>query len=194
MLNGQSFDNKRRKEPSGLTVETFCLRNSNIRHNRRQIYLTKRTHSLDKALHTDGSSFYSDVRNSPSFQRSIDHGPHVVELHASRGAESDTYVTFIYEKGSDRLLRHIVGTDQNEVIDQALAWSESNPQPISPQALDRLQRASADERSAEFELFQKLLNGSAIDEIASGIEKFCEARRSANELWQRYLFGIALLK
>ena len=134
------------------------------------------------------------MRNSPSFQRSIDHGPHVVELHASRGAGSDTYVTFIYEKGSDRLLRHIVGTDQNEVIDQALAWSESNPQPISPQALDRLQRASADERSAEFELFQKLLSGSAIGEIASGIEKFCEARRSANELWQRYLFGIALLK
>ena len=134
------------------------------------------------------------MRNSPSFQRSIDHGPHVVELHASRGAESDTYVTFIYEKGSDRLLRHIVGTDQNEVIDQALAWSESNPQPISPQALDRLQGASADERSAEFELFQKLLNGSAIDEIAGSIEKFCEARRSANDLWQRYLFGIALMK
>jgi hypothetical protein len=134
------------------------------------------------------------VRNSPSFQRSIDHGPHVVELHASRGAESDTYVTFIYEKDSDRLLGHIVGTDENEVIDLALAWSESNPKPISPQALDRLQGASADERSAEFELFQKLLNGSAIEEIASSIEKFCEARRFANELWQRYLFGIALIK
>ena len=134
------------------------------------------------------------MRNSPSFQRSIDHGPHVVELHASRGAESDTYVTFIYEKDSDRLLRHIVGTDENDVIRRALAWSESNPQPISPEALDQLQGAFTDERSAEFELFQKLLNGSAIGEIASSIEKFREARRSANELCQRYLFGIALLK
>jgi hypothetical protein len=103
-------------------------------------------------------------------------------------------VTFIYEKDSERLLRHIVGTDENDVIDQALAWSESNPQPIDPEAMDRLQRASADERSAEFELFQKLLNGSAIDEIVGSIEKFCEARQSANELWQRYLFGIALIK
>jgi hypothetical protein len=120
--------------------------------------------------------------------------PHVVELHASRGVESDTYVTFVYEKDSDRLLRHIVGTDQNEVIDLALAWSESNPQAISPQALDRLRGASADERSAEFELFQKLLDASAIEEIASSIEKFCEARRSANELWQQYLLGIALIK
>ncbi|HET9378763.1 MAG TPA: hypothetical protein VFO40_27575 [Chthoniobacterales bacterium] len=134
------------------------------------------------------------MRNSPSFQRSIDYGPHVVELHASRGAERNTYVTFIYEKDSGRLLRHIVGADENEVIDQALAWSESNPQPIDPEAMDRLQRASADERSAEFELFQKLLNGSAIDEIVGSIEKFCEARQSANELWQRYLFGIALIK
>jgi hypothetical protein len=120
--------------------------------------------------------------------------PQVVELHASRAGERNTYVMFIYEKDSGRLLRHIVGTDENEVIDQALAWSESNPRPIDPEAVDRLQRASADERSAEFELFQKLLNGSAIDEIVGSIEKFCEARQSANELWQRYLFGIALRK
>jgi hypothetical protein len=130
------------------------------------------------------------VRNSPSFRRSIDHGPHVVELHASEGAESDTYVTFIYEKDSDRLLRHIVGIDENEVIGQALAWSESNPQVIGPHALDRLQEASVDERLAEFELFQKLLSGSSIGEIVSSIEKFCEARRSANELWHRYLFEL----
>jgi hypothetical protein len=128
------------------------------------------------------------VRNSPSFQRTIDHGSHVIELHASRGVESDIYVTFIYEKDSDRLLRHIIGIDENEVIDQAVAWSQSNPQTISPQALDRLQGISAAERSAEFELFQKLLNGAAIDEVVSSIEKFCEARRSANELWQQYLF------
>ena len=150
---------------------------------------------LWQSSNPDGSVFVcQDVRNSPSFQRSIDHGPHVIELHASRGAGSDTYITFIYEKDSDRLLRHILGTDENDVIGQALAWSKCNPQPIDPEAMDRLQRASADERSAEFELFQKLLNGSAIDEIIGSVEKFCEARQSANELWQRYLFGIALIK
>jgi hypothetical protein len=131
-----------------------------------------------------------NVRNSPSFQRSIDHGPHVIELHASRGAGSDTYVTFIYEKDSDRLLRHIVGTDENDVIGQALDWSKCNLHAISPQLLDQLQGASADERSAEFELFQKLLNGSAIGEMVSSIDKFCEARRCANELWHRYLFEL----
>ncbi len=116
--------------------------------------------------------------------------PHVIELHASLGAGSDTYVTFIYEKDSDRLLRHMVGADENDVIGQVLAWSKCNSQTISPQVLDRLQGASADERSAEFELFQKLLNGSAIGEIVSSTEKFCEARRSANELWHRYLFEL----
>jgi hypothetical protein len=111
-------------------------------------------------------------------------------LHASRGAGSDTYVTFIYEKDSDRLLRHIVGTDENDVIGEALAWSKRNLQTISSQVFDRLQGASADERSAEFELFQKLLNDSAIGEIGSSVEKFCEARRSANELWHLYLFEL----
>jgi hypothetical protein len=146
---------------------------------------------LRQSSNPDGSVFVCQaVRNSPSFKRSIDHGSHLIELHASRGAESDTYVTFIYEKDSDRLLRHIVGTDENDVIGQALTWSKRNLQMISPQVLDRLQGASADERSAEFELFQKLLNGSAIDEILSSLEKFCEARRSANEPWQRHLFEL----
>ena len=63
-----------------------------------------------------------EVRNSPSFQRSINHGHYVVELHASRSAETGTFVAFIYEKGSGRLLRHVTGTDENEVIRQALAW------------------------------------------------------------------------
>jgi hypothetical protein len=31
-------------------------------------------------------------------------------------------VAFIYEKGSERLLRHITGTDESEVIRQALEW------------------------------------------------------------------------
>src|SRR5258705_11193916 len=137
-------------------------------------------------MNPDGSVFVcQDVRNSPCFQRSIDHGLLVIELHATLGAGSDTYVTFIYEKDWDRLLRHIVGTDQNDVIGQALAWSKRNLQTISSQVFDRLQGASADERSAEFELFQKLLNDSAIGEIGSSVEKFCEARRSANEPWHR---------
>jgi hypothetical protein len=66
------------------------------------------------------------MRNSPSFEQSIDHGCHVIEMHASRGAETCTFVTFIYEKDSERLLRHIIGTDENDVIRQALLWSEKN--------------------------------------------------------------------
>jgi hypothetical protein len=37
------------------------------------------------------------------------------------------FVTFIYEKDSERLLRHVIGTDEDEVILQSLAWSEKNP-------------------------------------------------------------------
>jgi hypothetical protein len=66
------------------------------------------------------------VRNSQSFQRSIDDGPHVIELHAWRSPETCTFATFIYEKGLERLLRHITGTDENEVIRQALVWCEAN--------------------------------------------------------------------
>jgi hypothetical protein len=66
------------------------------------------------------------VRNSPSFQRSIDHGHHVIELHAWRSPDTSTFATFIYKKDSERLLRHISGTDENEVIRQALKWCEKN--------------------------------------------------------------------
>ena len=66
------------------------------------------------------------MRNSPSFQCSIDRGHHVVELHAARSRDSGTFVTFIYEKDSERLLRHVTGTDEDEVILQSLAWSEKN--------------------------------------------------------------------
>src|SRR6266446_714866 len=58
--------------------------------------------------------------------RKIYHGHHVVELHASRSGDSGTSVTFIYEKDSERLLRHVTGTDEDEVILQSLAWSEKN--------------------------------------------------------------------
>jgi hypothetical protein len=66
------------------------------------------------------------MKNSPSFQCSIDRGHHVVELHVSRSRDSGTFVTFIYEKDSERLLRHVTGTDEDEVILQSLAWSEKN--------------------------------------------------------------------
>jgi len=34
------------------------------------------------------------------------------------------FVTFIYERDSERLLGHVTGTDEDEVILQSLAWSE----------------------------------------------------------------------
>ena len=66
------------------------------------------------------------LRNSPSFQRSIDHGHFSIELHAWRSAESSTFATFIYEKASERLLRHFTDSNENEVIRQALVWCEKN--------------------------------------------------------------------
>jgi hypothetical protein len=65
-----------------------------------------------------------NLRNSPSFQRKVDHGHFSIELHAWRSAESCTFATFIYEK--ERLLRHFTGSDENEVIRQALVWCEKN--------------------------------------------------------------------
>ena len=120
-----------------------------------------------------------EVRNSPSFQRSIDHGQYVIELHASRRAETGTFVTFIYEKDSERLLRHIIGTDEDQVILQSLAWSEKNSLTITTEAPERLQGASEDERSAETGLVQKFQNGSATEEIDSTLEKFYTARSSS---------------
>jgi hypothetical protein len=66
------------------------------------------------------------VRNSLSFQRSIDHGHRPIELHAWRSAEGCTFVAFIYEKDSRRLLLHITGSDETEVIRHALMWCEKN--------------------------------------------------------------------
>ena len=43
-----------------------------------------------------------------------------IELHAWRSGESCTFATFIYEKARGRLLRHFTGSDENEVIRQAL--------------------------------------------------------------------------
>jgi hypothetical protein len=67
-----------------------------------------------------------NLRNSSSFRQSIDHCPYSIELHAWRTAESCTFATFIYEKAGERLLRHFTGSDENEVIRQALKWCEEN--------------------------------------------------------------------
>ena len=64
------------------------------------------------------------LRNLPSFQRSIDHGQYVIELHAWLSPEISSFATFIYEKAADRLLRHFFGADENEVIRQSLVWCE----------------------------------------------------------------------
>jgi hypothetical protein len=72
------------------------------------------------------ASVKNKVRNSPSFQRSIDYGHHVIELHAWRSLEACMFATFIYEKGSERLMRYIIDTDESKVIRRALEWCEAN--------------------------------------------------------------------
>jgi hypothetical protein len=105
----------------------------------------------------------------------------VIELHASRSGDGGTFVTFIYEKNSDRLLRHVTGTDEDEVVLQSLAWSEKNSLTITTQAREQLNGASEDDRSAGTELLQKFQNGSATEEIDSTLEKLYTARRSTRK-------------
>jgi hypothetical protein len=50
----------------------------------------------------------------------------VIESHAWLSPESASFATFIYEKAGERLLRHFTGSDENEVIRQALKWCEEN--------------------------------------------------------------------
>jgi hypothetical protein len=66
------------------------------------------------------------MRNSPSFQRRIDHAGYVIELHAWRSPETCTFAAFVYERVPERLVRHFTGTDENEVIRQALMWCEKS--------------------------------------------------------------------
>jgi hypothetical protein len=56
----------------------------------------------------------------------VDHGHHVIELHAWRKPEGSSFATFIYEKAAERLLRHFTGADENEVIRRSLVWCERN--------------------------------------------------------------------
>jgi hypothetical protein len=57
-----------------------------------------------------------NLKNSPSFQQTIDHGPLSIELHAWRSAELTTFATFFYQRSGERLLRYSTGSDENEVI------------------------------------------------------------------------------
>jgi hypothetical protein len=66
------------------------------------------------------------LKNSQSFQQSIDHGSYSIELHAWRSAERTTFATFVYQRSGERLLRYFTGLDENEVIWQALKWCEEN--------------------------------------------------------------------
>jgi hypothetical protein len=66
------------------------------------------------------------VKNSPSFKRSIDHDHYLIELHAWQSGETCTFATFVYAKSPERLLRHFTGSDENEVIRQALVCCEQN--------------------------------------------------------------------
>jgi hypothetical protein len=66
------------------------------------------------------------LRNSPSFQRSIDHGHFSIELHTWQSAKNCTFATFICEQAGERLLRHFTGSDENEAIRQALKSCEEN--------------------------------------------------------------------
>jgi hypothetical protein len=66
------------------------------------------------------------MRNSASFQQSVDHGPFSIELHAWKSAERPTFATFVYQRSSERLLRYFTGSDENEFICQPLKWYEQN--------------------------------------------------------------------
>ena len=66
------------------------------------------------------------LRNLPSFQRSIGHGQYLIQLHAWRSPESDSFARFIYEKAAERLLRHFTGADENEVLRKARVWCDEN--------------------------------------------------------------------
>jgi hypothetical protein len=65
-----------------------------------------------------------EVRDAPSFQRSIEHCSYVIDLHLWQKADHATFATFVYEKTSERLLRHFANTNETEVIRKALVWCE----------------------------------------------------------------------
>jgi hypothetical protein len=67
-----------------------------------------------------------EVRDSPSFQRSIEHCSYVIDLHLWQKPDHATFATFVYEKPGERLLRHFANTNETEVIRKALVWCEKH--------------------------------------------------------------------
>jgi hypothetical protein len=65
-----------------------------------------------------------EMRDSPSFQRGIEHGSYVIDLHLWQKTDHATFATFVYEKKSGLLLRHFANTNETEVIRKALVWCE----------------------------------------------------------------------
>jgi hypothetical protein len=49
----------------------------------------------------------------------------------SRLAERPTFATFVYQRSGERLLRYFTGSDENEVIWQALKWCEQNSESLT---------------------------------------------------------------
>jgi hypothetical protein len=64
------------------------------------------------------------VRNSPSFQRSIEHCSYVIDLHVWQKADQTTFATFVYEKAGPRLIRYFANSNETEAIRKALVWCE----------------------------------------------------------------------
>jgi hypothetical protein len=48
----------------------------------------------------------------------------VIDLHLWQKDDHATFATFVYEKQSERLLRHFANTNETEVIRKALVWCE----------------------------------------------------------------------
>jgi hypothetical protein len=71
-------------------------------------------------------TFADGKRCCHPFSRSIDHGQYVIQLHVWRSQEGASFATFIFEKAGEWLLRHFTGSDEYEVIRQALAWCDEN--------------------------------------------------------------------
>jgi hypothetical protein len=76
------------------------------------------------AAHRYDSQRRKEVRDSPSFQRSIEHCSYVIDLHLWQKTDHATFATFVYNKTGERLLRHFANTNETEVIRKALAWCE----------------------------------------------------------------------
>jgi hypothetical protein len=72
------------------------------------------------------------VKDSPSFQRRIEHCSYIVDLHLWQRGDHSAFATFVYEKAGERLLRHFANTDETEVIRKALVWCERHSHTSQP--------------------------------------------------------------